>query len=252
MFNKSFIYSIIIVVSSIYSTAQNQDRKTSFGIQFKPLTEGGFIGSSKLNLKNEIFQSVFNQKQGSSFGAILRFPVWKNLYIETGLAQIKRNYTVNYSTLDSNFIASKDLSFTSHDIPVNALIFIKIAEEFYINTALGISVVHNPSNVASQIKYGDHVLFKAEGRKRSSFALEFNVNVGAEYRNTKYGNFYIGANGRIPIKPIFDVATMYQNLPNKEILYGSLSGTYVSLDFRYFLPKTKKPKVANELGPLDE
>ncbi len=247
---KFFFHSLILLGFIHFSFSQ--DRKTAFGIQFKPLTETGFIGSSQLNLKNEIFQSVFNQQQGSSFGAILRFPVWKNLFIETGLAQIKRNYLVNYTTLDSNFIASKELSFTSHDIPINALVFIKIAEEFYLNTALGISLVHNPSNVASQIKYNDHVLFKAEGRKRSSFALEFNVNAGVEYRNTKYGNFYIGANGRIPLKPIFDVATMYQNNNIKELLYGSLTGTYVALDFRYFLPKTKKPKVITELGPLDE
>lgn len=247
---KLIFFSILFLILSIFSFSQ--DRKTAFGLQFKPLTEGGFIGSSQLNLKNEVFQSVFNQKQGRSFGAILRFPIWKNLYIETGLAQIKRNYTVNYKTLDSNFIASKDLSFISHDIPVNALVFIKITDQFYINTALGISLVHNPSNVASQIKYGDRVLFKAEGRKRSSFAVEFNVNAGVEYRNTKYGNFYIGANGRIPLKPIFDVATMYQNNNIKELLYGSLTGTYVALDFRYFLPKTKKPKIKTELGPLDE
>ena len=252
MYNKSFIYIVIIVVSSIYSTAQNQDKKTTFGIQFKPLTEGGFLGSSQLDLKNNIFQSVFNQKKGSSFGAILRFPVWRNLYIETGLTQIKRNYTVNYKTLDSNFIASKDLSFTSHDIPLNALIFIKINELFYLNTALGVSFVHNPSNVASQIKYGNNILFKAEGRKRSSFAMEFNVTSGLEYRNTKYGSYYLGLSGRIPFKPIFDVATMYQNFGTKEILYGSISGTYVSIDLRYFLPKTKKPKIKTELGPLDE
>jgi hypothetical protein len=247
---KSIFFCLVLLIGCFYSIAQ--ESKTTFGIQFKPLTEGGFIGSSQLNIKNEIFRSDFNQKQGRSFGAIIRFPVWKNLYLETGLAQIKRNYTVNYTTLDSNFIASKDLSFTSHDIPLNALIFVKIANQFYLNTALGISVIHNPSNVASQIKYGDHVLFKAEGRKRSNFALEFNVNAGVEYRNTKYGSFYIGANGRIPLKPIFDVATMYQNINSKEILYGSLSGTYVALDFRFFFPKTKKPKINTELGPLDE
>jgi hypothetical protein len=247
---KSIFFSIIFVIASLYTIAQ--DNKTTFGIQFKPLIEDGFIGSSQLNLKNEVFQSVFNQKQGRSFGAILRFPVWKNLFIETGLAQIKRNYNVNYTTLDSNFMATKELSFICHDIPMNALVFIKISELFYINTSLGASIVHNPSNVASQIKYGDNVLFKAEGRKRSSFALEFNVNAGIEYRNTKYGNFYIGANGRIPLKPIFDVATMYQNISTKELLYGSLTGTYVALDFRYFLPKTKKPNIKTELGPLDE
>ena len=249
---KAFLFCILVLFVTQQTKAQSSDRKTTFGIQFKPLLEEGFIGSSQLNIKNDIFQSVFNQKQGRSFGAILRFPVWNNLYIETGLAQIKRNYTVNYTTLDSNFIASKDISFTSHDIPLNALVFIKIANQLYLNTALGVSFVHNPSNVASQIKYGNNVLFKAEGRKRSSFALEFNVTTGVEYRNTKYGNYYLGISGRIPFKPIFDVATMYQNISTKDILYGSLSGTYVSLDFRYFLPKTKKPKISTELGPLDE
>jgi hypothetical protein len=150
---KAFLFCILVLFVTQKTEAQSSDRKTTFGIQFKPLLEEGFVGSSQLNIKNDIFQSVFNQKQGRSFGAILRFPVWNNLYIETGLAQIKRNYTVNYTTLDSNFIASKDISFTSHDIPLNALVFIKIANQLYLNTALGVSFVHNPSNVASQIKY---------------------------------------------------------------------------------------------------
>lgn len=249
---KPILYSLLVLLVSKQSFTQNQDRITTFGIQFKPLTEAGFIGSSQLNIKNEIFKCIFNQKQGSSFGAVIRFPIWKNLYIETGLAQIKRNYIVNYTTLDSNFRATNDISLTSHDIPINALVFIKIAEQFYLNTALGISLVHNPSNIASQIKYGNNVLFKTEGRKRSSFALEFNVTTGIEYRNAKYGNFYLGLSGRIPLKPIFDVATMYQNITTKEIIFGSLSGNYVALDFRYFFPKTKKPKINTELGPLDE
>ncbi len=249
---KIIIHIIFTLFLSQFIIAQSNDKKTSFGIQFKPLMERGFVGSSKLSLKNDIFQSVFKQKYGYSFGAILRFPIWKNLFIETGLAQIKRNYNVNYETLDSNFTADKNLSFTSHDIPVNALVFVKISEQIYLNTALGISLVHNPSNVASQTTFGYHILFKAEGRKRSSFALEFNVTSGIEYRNIRYGNLYLGASGRIPIKPIFDVATMYQNITTKEILYGSLSGTYVAIDVRYFLPKTKKPTINSEIGPLDE
>jgi hypothetical protein len=246
----TFFLFILLFISK--SFAQGGDRKAKFGLQFKPLTEGSFIGSSKLSIKNDTFQSDFNQKYGYSFGAIVRFPVWKNVFIETGLAQIQRNYQVNYTTLDSNFNTSKSLSFVSHDIPINALVFIKMSQKFYLNTALGFSLVHNPSNVASQISYNNHILFKAEGRKRSNFAFEFNVTAGIEYRHEKIGNFYIGASGRVPFRPIFDVATMYQNTTTKQILYGSLTGTYVSLDLRYFLPKTKKPSIISEKGPLDE
>jgi hypothetical protein len=237
---------------TFYSFSQGMDKKPTFGLQFKPLSESGFIGSSSLSIKNTLFKSDFVQTFGYSFGAIVRMPTWRNIFIETGLAQVQRNYLVNYSTLDSNFTATKSLSFINHDIPINALIFVKLASNFYLNTALGFSLVHNPSNVASQIEYANHVLFKAEGRKRSNFAFEFNVTTGIEYRNTKWGNFYIGASGRIPLRPIFDVATMYQNGNSKEILYGSLNGNYVAFDFRYFLPKTKKPKIISEKGPLDE
>jgi len=234
--------------------AQQNERRASFGIHFKPLFEGGFIGSSKLDIKNEKFNSVINQKFGTSFGAIIRFPIWKNLYIETGLAQIKRNYQVDYTTLDSNFNASKAISFVSHDIPINALIFVKLSENFYLNSALGVSLVHNPSNVASQVVYNNYIQYKTEGRKRSDFAFEFNVTSGIEYRNTKFGGFYLGASARIPFRPIFDVATSYVNNKsnNKEVLYGSLNGLYVALDFRYFLPKTKSSKIQFEKGPLED
>jgi hypothetical protein len=252
MVHKIFILFLFIfsIGKLVAQTERNSD--AYFGIQYKPLMAANFIGTSKMTLKDSSFESTFNQTLGYSIGGIVRVQLGKNIAIETGINQIKRNYNVNYISLDSNKTASKSLSFTSFDIPINTLFFVKMTEKIFLNTSLGPSIVFNPSNVASQIAYNKYTIFKAEGRRKSIFSAELNANLGFEYRTKKSGFYYIGTSARIPFAAIFNVATMYETNGTKHVQYGSINGTYLSLDFRYFFSNTKTKETIFQPGPIEQ
>jgi hypothetical protein len=122
-----------------------------------------------------------------------------------------------------------------------------------MNTSLGPSFIFNPSNVATNVIYNKYNVFRAEGRMRSVFALELNANIGFEYRTVRNGYFYLGASGRVPFKPIFDVAVSNENTVKnqKMVIYGSMSGTYISFDFRYFFPYNNKASLKSGM-PIEQ
>ena len=250
-FIKLFTFLFCFIQFVTYSQ-QEQIKGAYFGLQYKPIIGADYIGSSTLNLNNNSFQSTFKQTLGYSFGGVVRIPIRKFIAIETGINQIKRNYNVNYQITNSSLSVSKSLSFLSFDIPTNILFFSKLSNKLFLNSALGPSFVFNPSNVASQLVTSDSIIFKAEGRRRSIFSIELNANVGFEYRTLRNGYFYLGTSARIPFKPIFDVATMYQVNGFKNVLIGSLNGAYVSFDLRYFFPIIENKGIQFQKGPVDQ
>lgn len=251
---KLLLFCFLILFINVGFTQSTPSRvKAYFGIQYKPLIAGDFIGSSRLLLKNDTIQGDFTQKLGTSFGGVIRIHFKKNIALETGINRIERNYNVQFSQLDSAITTSKSLKITAFDVPVNILFFVKLADKIYMNSSLGSSIVFNPSNVATTAIYNKYNLFRAEGRMRSVFAVEMNANIGFEYRTESRGFFYIGASGRVPIQPIFDVAVSHQNSINqkKTVLYGSMNGTYISFDFRYFFPYNNKASTKSGM-PIEQ
>jgi hypothetical protein len=248
------LFLLILILTSFLSFGQLSKGNALFGLQCKPLIAGDFIGTSKLELKNQNLQGVFNQKLGYSLGGIIRVYLKEKIAIETGINQINRNYNINFYDLNTLFEADKNLHFLSYDIPVTGLFFVKLSDRIFMNTSLGPSFVFNPSNVATQIIVSDSVLFKAEGRRRSGFAVEFNANLGFELRTRNKGVFYIGSTARIPTAPIFNVAVSseYAVSGNKNVIYGSLSGTYISFDIRYFFPIVKHEGTQMIKGPIEQ
>jgi hypothetical protein len=132
MVHKNLI--LFLFIHSFWNLIAQTERNSDayFGIQYKPLMAANFIGKSTMTLKDSSFESTFSQNLGYSLGGIVRVQLGKNIAIETGINQVKRNYTVSYVSLDSNKTASKSLSFMSFDIPVNALFFVKMTEKILL------------------------------------------------------------------------------------------------------------------------
>ena len=248
------IFFLFILTGSFSVFGQQTKGNALFGFQLKPLIAGDFIGSSKLEIKDIHLKGVFNQKLGYSLGGIIRISLREKIAIETGINQINRNYSIHFFDLDSNFNATKDLHFLSYDIPVTGLFFVKLSDLFFMNASLGPSFVFNPSNVATQILVADSTFFKAEGRRRSGFSVEFNANIGFELRTSKKGIFYLGSTARVTFAPIFNVAVSKENTisGNKNVLFGSLTGTYISFDLRYYFPIIKKEGAQMIKGPIEQ
>jgi hypothetical protein len=254
----TFFVLILVLFGSFtdnFSLAQLKKEKVNsyFGLQFKPLIPGDFLGESEMTLRNGGFSANYSQQFGYTFGASVRIGITDLISIETGINQVQRNYNIDYSYSDSSISASDNFGIINYDVPVNALVYIKLSEEFYMNASLGGSMVFNPSNVAKLTFPGGLHEFIHEGRRRSRMGFEINANVGFEWRTEKAGFFYLGASGRIPIRPIFDVAAAWGYQTSTEQIYaiGEMNGTYLSIDLRYYLPNIKNKGTQPIKGPIE-
>jgi len=251
-----FVLLFMNVTFSLHAQLNKPEKKEKFpsyfGLQFKPLIPGDFLGTSQVKLNTDEFYTTFTQKFGYSFGASVRVGLTKLISLETGINQVQRNYNIDFSVPDSNLTAHNDFGIINYDIPINALIYIQLTDKFFMNASLGGSLVFNPSDVKTQIADDNGNAFIHEGRRVSLLGFETNANFGLEYRTEKSGIFYLGISGRIPLRPIFDVAAVYDRNGYQKVSIGSMTGTYLSFDIRYYLPniKTKGPQFIP--GPIEQ
>jgi hypothetical protein len=244
---------VVILLSALFSVAFSQQQKfpSYFGIQFKPVIPGDFLAKSEITTRNGNFTGVFQQKYGYSFGGITRIGFTKLISFETGINLVRRNYNINFSLPDSSLSGKGDVGIVSYDIPINAMIYVQLSKEFFMNASIGSSFVYYPSNVATIVPVDSKVVFQAEGRRNRRFDAEVNANTGFEWRTEKNGFFYIGASAKLPFAPIFKVAAIYK-FPSEEsvVAISEVNGAYISLDFRYFFHNTKRKGLPQQTGPI--
>lgn len=240
-----------------HSNKDNSDTKKErfpsyFGLQFKPLFSTNFISASKLDLTGTELTAKYHQQFGFSFGGTVRVGLHKIVNLETGLNFVQRNYGIDFNIHSpiTQFSAKTEFRIIAYDIPVNALFYIKLTDKFYMNASIGASLGYLPSNVWKTYIINSFEAFHHEGRRFSKFFGEANGNVGFEYRTKKQGFFYLGASFKMPFKPIFQIAAAYERPGNKQVLLGNVSGSYLTLDFRYYF---KNNGEKNKLrGPIEQ
>jgi hypothetical protein len=253
-------YLLIVIIGCFVQllSAQSVREKVPsyFGIQLRPLIPGDFLGRSELILQQGTFKTTVSQRMGYSFGASVRVGLTDLISLETGISQVKRNYDLSFEYVDSNLFATNTLSILNYDIPLNALIYIRLSDKIYMNGSLGMSMMISPSNVGKSSEpstNGAH-RFILEGRRYGRFIPELNANIGFELRTEKNGIFYIGGTGKVPFKAIYQLAGVYefQSSNQKIIVVGDLIGTYLALDFRYYFPHVKKKGIQFIPGPIEQ
>jgi hypothetical protein len=254
---KSVIIQLVFLFGIILPGQAQRSKKRDkfpsyFGFQYKPLFAGDFLGTSTTTLSEGTLTAVVKQKFGYSFGASVRVGLTRLVSLETGINLVQRNYNVDYDYPDSSLTAHGRLSMLNYDIPLNGLVYIQLGEALFMNTSLGVSAVYRPSNVFDTTLVEPYDLFALEGRRTSKVGLEMNANVGFEYRTESSGIFYIGISGRVPFKPIYEIAGIYQSGSTKVAAFGQLTGTYLSLDFRYFFPNTRNRGTQFMQGPIEQ
>lgn len=235
------------------NTRADKERFPSyFGLQFKPLFATKFMTASQLKLRGNELSADYHQKFGFSFGGTVRVGLHKIVNLETGLNFVQRNYAIDFSVHSPTMTMNDrtDFKIVSYDIPVNALFYIRLSEEFYMNASLGASLGYIPFNVSKEYIINSFEKFIHEGRRYSRFYGEVNGNVGFEYRTKKLGFFYLGASIKVPFKPIFRIAAAYQRSGTQEVITGNVSGAYLTLDVRYYF---KNNGEKNRLrGPIEQ
>lgn len=247
------ILTIISVLFICLSHAQVKKEKVPsyFGFQFRPLFPTRFIGEPMLEIDKEGFYTQFSQKMGYSFGGTVRAGLTELIAIETGINFNERHFDLDMAYPDSNSFASDDLTFIEYDIPINGLVYIKLADKWYMNASLGVSVTFKPTDVRTVNKPGGYHYYSHVGlvERKTGFAL--NANIGFELRTKKNGFFYLGGSGRVPFSPLFILMADYSYQGYKIKEYAEVDGSFLAIDFKYFFPNIKNKGVQFKDGPIE-
>lgn len=231
---------VVFLILFVSPSAFTQKGVTTFGLQYKPIIPNRFIGFYEREFNEQQFESSVNQKLGHSGGMLVRIGLTEKISLETGINFTQRNYALNYSVPDSGYNGLGSVRIISYEIPVSGLIYIRLGKQFYMNTSIGAAMTLFPSDVQTiePIVPGEN--FQQEGAYRSKVQGALLANLGFEYRTKSAGYWYIGSSYHLPFSPIMTFAMSYENESKSVVSVGNISGSYLTLDLRYFFHEKKR------------
>jgi hypothetical protein len=206
-----------------------QQRVTTVGIQIKPIFPVSFLGTgTQTEVQNKVHFDL-TLKSGFSGGMFIRRGITDLIAVEGGINYVKRTY--NFKISEGSYSASSGFRIIGYEIPVSALVYIRLGEQLFMNASMGVSADMYASNVEAFDEDGYYHVLTV---RRSVFQPALISNVGWEWRTPKSGSFYTGASFHRPFNYEFVSRVDYKRTPVSETLYNSVSGSYLTLDLRYF------------------
>jgi hypothetical protein len=248
-FYKKIIFFLCLIFLSGKTFGQNSAaNEFKFGFQLRPIIPNAYLNTDIETATSPNFSYSAKSNVGISFGAIIRKPLGKFWNLETGLNFVKRSYSLNFDLNDSVQVGSKqNMTFIAYEIPIQALIYVQLGKSWYMNASAGISIDFFPSETETfsfekvDSTYYD---FSQKTYRIKWSALAAQSNLGFEYRTEKQGYYYIGASFHRPFGRIAGSQGLVESTSGSDRLWLSLSGSYFSIDLKYFLYDKYKTKKA--------
>ena len=211
------------------------------------LTLPTVFGSANQSLRSDTLFSV-DPAFRYRFGFALRVDFSAIFAIQTGLYYISRRHDVGVGrTSGSNqqfdtLYYRQGINYIGYEIPVMALVYARLGERTFLNNSVGFSFDFYPSSAVRVVREEEFRLYVG----RNSWVVPaLKASVGFEYRSDDQGYFYVGGNFHQPIIPLADMF-IERSGPTGPIGFQTqripMSGTYFSLDVKYFFPPGKKNK----------
>ena len=242
---------IFIFCLPVFSQVGKRKVPSYFGFVVRPVFPTKFIGSPIASGSLDGFNTETSQKMGFAFGGTVRVGLTKLVALETGINFTQRNFDITMSYPDSNSYDSNTMKFVEYDIPLNALFYIKLTDQWFMNASMGFAITYKPTDVAVYNTPGGYHTFTHFGVRKNSAGIDANANLGFEFRTEKSGIFYLGGSGRVPFAQLFDISAHYKYQGNITVIEYPVDGSFLALDFKYFFPdiKNKGPQFNN--GPIE-
>lgn len=249
-----------------FSQEERFPQTLSAGVEFRPIFPAAFLKTGDQEAINDEYSVLVSPKFGFSAGMVVRYGFHKRFALETGLNFVQRNYNLTIHrdeevlspiVIKPAYDSETDFTIVGYEHPIKLLVFVRLADRFYMNAAAGLQLTFFPSDIftSDEGKTGTDQHFK-----HSSLRLGFDgkpgndgfihggalVNLGWEYRTKKIGNFYLGASYQIPFADIYRSKFQYvEDSYASEVQAIELNGSYLTFDVRYFFhskPIVKKEK----------
>ncbi|CAN5529978.1 hypothetical protein BH11BAC1_BH11BAC1_14170 [soil metagenome] len=235
-------YCLILFVFCLLPTTNcfSQAHVTTLGIQIKPIFPIGFLGTGKQTVSVDSVNVKFDLslKGGYNFGMLIRKGFSDLLAMEVGINYVKRKYQLDITDVD--YKESSTFRIIGYEIPASLLVYIRLGEKIFMNASLGASADMYASNVESRNENHNTLTVRNQ-----TFQAAIVANLGWEFRTESAGYFYIGSSLHRPFDYELTTRAHYKRNAKEMDVYQPLSGSYLTIDLRYFFhedPKKKKRK----------
>ena len=239
---KFFLFFKLLFFVSFFSFSQQKKDEirenyhfTYFGINYSPIIPSNIIQKNDITIVRDSITMRINQKPGFVFGMEVKHDFTRHFALQTGLNFVRRSYNVEVKDIGTNYSAS--LKFIGYEIPILGLGFVRVAKNFYANVSAGFCFNFYPSDIAVSKFYGQRYLWTQAA---------IMANIGVEYRNESYGNFYVGVMYQHQERSMMTVFYFREYIYGKSNAYIGLSGNYLSVNLKYFFPQNPQKEKTNK------
>lgn len=249
----SALCSMLLIGSEIRA----QKNVTTVGIQFKPMIPNRVFSATSTTVSEGTVDFAMRNSFGYAFGMVIRHGFSDTWSVEGGINYVKRNFQLSALDNGSQFQAEGDFGIVGYEMPVLALVYIRLTEQIYMNAAFGASLDFYPSDVAGRYDQfpksaADSIILRQESRRRSWIQAAGLANLGWEYRTEKNGYFYFGGSFHRPFGAMYTTRMRYSDPAFFSDATTPLNSSYLTLDLRYFfhedpIKRTKKKKQPNKV-----
>jgi len=240
---------LVVAVLSISRCMLAQVNVTTLGIELKPLFSSSFVGAGAEESQSGTVGSVVEPSSGLNFGMVVRRGLSKSWSLESGICLVRRNFQLKTYNNELRNPLESQFRLICYEIPMQALVFVKLGDKLFMNGSGGVSLDIYPSDVETFASTNiDSVFFDVEHRtfRRKWLQAALLVNYGFEYRTVKQGYFYLGASYHRGFQDIATSVIRHSRNSDPELLYVPMRGNYLTLDFRYFFHE--KPALKTKRG----
>ncbi|WKZ67798.1 MAG: hypothetical protein QY325_07665 [Flavobacteriales bacterium] len=205
---------------------------TTVGIQVKPVLALDYF-EPMVSAEREHLRFEAALQGGIAYGMSVRIGLTDMLSLETGLGQIQRRYRFRTVNDTSGYDGSESFRYVGYELPVTALVYLRLGQRTWMNTALGASLDFYPSDVEAVTQESGIYVFRRNWAQAGILG-----NIGFEYRSERSGYFYLGATYHQPFSDmaLADFTWSYFGPPaiRRFNAQAGLSGTYLTMDLRYY------------------
>ena len=230
--NKLYLFTILILGTSINTLSQ--EKGFTGGFQVKTMLGNGVFSNDPIQNPSDSLNITINQSFGYVFGMTFRKQFNKTLAVESGLRFVQRNYSTSIDSTYSDYQGKIDYRIIGYEIPLKAMIRLRASEKSYFSVSLGVQMDLYPSDV-----YSTDNQWQIQVVRKSWLQGSMLANLGWEISPSDVGTFYTGFSFNQPFTdPLGQNTGPYSS--KFAVNNTRLSGTYFSLDLRYYFEVKKE------------
>jgi len=213
------------------TSSSAQDEPMLVGFQYRPIFKNKFFNSGNTDLVQNNVNFTIAPILGYSWGMVVRKQVASKISFEGGINYLKRKYVLGVDDLDSSFATTAEFAIVEYEIPLSAMVHVRLGDRIYMNNSAGLSL-----NMfkRSEVEYVDDVSYTFVRKSWMNFALI--ANIGWEYRTESSGYFYLGSSYQLPFTKVISMSADYSKNIGVEKFSTEINLGFFTVDLKYYLP----------------